>query len=154
MSLLCSCGYGMHNTDDLNSIELSLFRKEDILDAIRKGVKLVDLELHYEETEVWRCPKCKRWTFISKEFPYVMIPVKEFSEDLAKAQDDDVLFIEFDMKSQDNAFGIREDILVHDFLELPDSLVRIRYIRLNSRRMLLFRNFQNSNPVKIYLREE
>jgi len=153
-SMLCHCGCGMHNSDGLNTIELSLYKLSDVEDAVAKGVLLKDLSFFYKEYEVWRCPECGRWNFVDGEYNYRMNPISELAETLLQAADDDEVFLEHDIRSADNAYTIDGDISVSRFLNLPEDVVRLRYLRVNSRRMLVYRDAAMVSPVKAYLQEK
>lgn len=153
-SLKCFCGYGMRNSDSLNQVELSLFALEDIDDAVRKQVLLKELPFLYKETEVWRCPSCGRWNFLSQKDVFRMVPQREILAGLAQAQPDDILFFEYDLGSVDKAYQISESISVKDFLNLSEEIVRLRFIRVNRKRMLLFKTRNMQKPIKLYLREK
>lgn len=153
-SMRCFCGYGMRNSDSINQIELSLFKLDDVKSAIEKGVKLKDLPYLYDEIEVWRCPVCGRWDFVSSEFNYRMVPA-ESEADVSECMDeDDVVLIEYDLRSANNAFSISGEITVSDFLKLDEDFARIRYLRVNPRRMLLYRDSAMLKPVKCYKQEK
>ncbi len=153
-SLKCFCGYGMRNSDSLNQVELSLFALEDIDDAVRKQVLLKELPFLYKETEVWRCPSCGRWNFLSQKDVFRMVPQREILAGLAQAQPDDILFFEYDLRSVDKAYQISDSISVKDFLNLSEEIVRLRFIRVNRKRMLLFKTRNMQKPIKLYLREK
>lgn len=153
-TLKCFCGYGMRNSDSLNQVELSLFLVRDIEDAIEKHVLLKDLPFLYKETEVWRCPYCGRWSFLSQVYNFRMVPQKEISIDLLQVQPDDVLFFEYDLRSADAAYQISENISVEDFLGLPEKIVRLRFVRVNKERMGLFKIGDTMHPIKFYIQEK
>lgn len=153
-SMRCFCGYGMRNSDSINQIELSLFRMDDIKKAITENIMLKDLPFRFEEVEVWRCPVCGRWDFISAKYNYRMVPVKPEESFSCEPSNDDITFIEFDSRSADNAYTISGNITVSDFLKLDEDKVQIRYLRVNSARMLLYRNSEMQKPVKIYKQEK
>lgn len=153
-TLKCFCGYGMRNSDSLNQVELSLFLVRDIEDAIEKHVLLKDLPFLYKETEVWRCPYCGRWSFLSQVYNFRMVPQKEISIDLLQVQPDDVLFFEYDLRSADAAYQISENISVEDFLGLPEKIVRLRFVRVNKERMVLFKIGDTMHPIKFYIQEK
>lgn len=153
-TLKCFCGYGMRNSDSLNQVELSLFLVRDIEDAIEKHALLKDLPFLYKETEVWRCPYCGRWCFLSQEYNFRMVPQKEISIDLVQVQPDDVLFFEYDLRSADAAYQISENISVEDFLRLSEKIVRLRFVRVNKERMVLFKIGNTMKPIKFYIQEK
>lgn len=153
-SLKCFCGYGMRNSDSLNQVELSLFTLDDINDAVRKQVLLKELPFLYKETEVWRCPSCGRWNFLSQKYDFRMVPQREILVGFAQAQSDDVLFFEYDLRSVDKAYQVSENIRVEDFLNLSEKIVRLRFIRVNKKRMLLFKTRNMQKPIKLYLQEK
>ncbi len=144
----------MRNSDSLNQVELSLFTLEDIDDAVRKQVLLKELPFLYKETEVWRCPICGRWNFLSRKYDFRMLPQKEILADFSEFQPDDSLFLEYDLRSADKAYQVSENISVKDFLNLSDEIVRLRFIRANRKRMLLFKTREMRPPIKLYLQEK
>lgn len=150
----CHCGCGMHNTDGLNSIELSLYKLDDVNDAVSKGILLKDLGFFYKEYEVWRCPECGRWNFIDDTYNYRMCPTDSSASEMTLPAEDDVLFVEHDIKSADNAYSIDCDMSVARFMDLKDDIVRLRYLRVNSKRMLVYRNASMTNMVKVYIQEK
>lgn len=153
-SMQCHCGCGMHNSDGLNSIELSLYKLDDVNDAISKGVLLKDQGFYYKEHEVWRCPECGRWNFIDETYNYRMCPAENPTSEMSSLAEDDVLFVEHDITSADNAYSIDSDISVRKFMNLKDNVVRLRFLRLNSKRMLVYRDASMNNVIKVYIQEK
>ncbi len=83
-----------------------------------------------------------------------MVPQREILVGFAQAQSDDVLFFEYDLRSVDKAYQVSENIRVEDFLNLSEEIVRLRFIRVNKKRMLLFKTRNMQKPIKLYLQEK